>query len=564
LLHCRIICGFTADRANRRRYGRKPEFWSRFEVNMGFSTRMNRRNMILGSVASGAILASGAVLADDAALPHDAEAPFSFDILTDLARAKAAEPYAEAPRPEGFLGALDYDDYRLIRFRTDRARWADGDGPFHVHAFHTGWLFGEPVRLYEVTEAEDGAIARPMIFTTEDFEYLNELADRVPEGAELPGVAGFRLNTPLNHPRYFDELVSFLGASYFRALGRDSRYGLSARGLALNTAGPVPEEFPRFSRFYLQYTTEGGAAAIVHALMESPSVTGAYRFVIRPGETTEMDVTARLFFRADVTELGIAPLTSMFLFNGVNRGRFDDFRPRVHDSDGLRIVQRGGDVIWRPLNNPRRLAGSYFVEDSPVSFGLHQRERDFANYRDAEAHYEMRPSLDVVPLGDWGPGHVRLVEIPTELEVEDNIVAYFIPEGPVTAGDTREFAYQLRWGNLPENPAADLAHIAETRAGAGGVSGVVNPANKRKFVIDFKGGLLGRLQSDADVAPIVSVAGGTLVHVTLEPVDAGSMWRMVLDVTADDSELVELSAHVAGYGRKLTETWIYQWIKADA
>ncbi|WP_322894242.1 MULTISPECIES: glucan biosynthesis protein G [unclassified Yoonia] len=536
---------------------------------MNYSTLMSRRNLLQVSAASAAMMLAsrgGAqeVAAEDSASAALTSEPFSFETLTELAQAHAADAYVEPTPPEGFLGALDYDDYRLIRFNADRARWAESDAPFQVHAFHTGWLFGEPVKLFEVTRDGDSAAATPMIFSTDDFEYLNELADRVPAHAELPGVAGFRLNAPLNHPDRFDELVSFLGASYFRALGRDSRYGLSARGLALNTAGPVPEEFPRFTRFYLERDPQGAAQTVVYALLDSPSVSGAYRFVIRPGDTTEMDVTARLFFRADVGEMGIAPMTSMFLYNGINRTGFDDYRPRVHDSDGLRIVQRGGDVIWRPLNNPVRLAGSYFAEDGPVSFGLHQRERDFAKYQDAEAHYEMRPSLEVVPTSDWGPGHIRLVEIPTDLEVNDNIVAYFIPEGDVKAGDAREFSYRLRWGDLPESDTAELAHVVETRAGAGGVSGVVNAANKRKFVIDFKGGFLSRLSADDDVAPIVSVTGGELVNVTLGTVEGHDIWRMVLDVIAGEGGVVELSAHVAGYDRKLTETWLYQWIRNDA
>lgn len=527
---------------------------------MKFSTTMNRRSLLQGSAAVAAILVADHGLAQEAGTSE----AFSFDALTEMAQARAAAPYAESARPEGFLGDLDYDDYRLIRFNADRARWADTDAAFHVHAFHTGWLFGEPVKLFEVTQGTDGAVAAPMTFTTADFEYLNELADRVPDNAELPGVAGFRLNTPLNHPDRFDELVSFLGASYFRALGRDSRYGLSARGLALNTAGPEPEEFPRFTRFYLERDTNNAGQAIVYALLDSPSVAGAYRFAIRPGDTTEMDVTARLFFRADVREMGIAPLTSMFLYNGINRAGFDDYRPRVHDSDGLRIIQRGGDVIWRPLNNPSRLAGSYFAENGPVSFGLHQRDRNFADYQDAEARYEMRPSLDVVPSGDWGPGQIRLIEIPTDLEVNDNIVAYFIPEGAIGAGDTREFSYTLRWGNLPESETAELAHVVDTLAGAGGVSGVVNPENKRKFVIDFKGGILARLSAADDVAPVVSISSGELVSVTLDPVEGGDIWRIVIDVIAQDSDIVELSAHIAGYDRKLTETWLYQWVREDA
>lgn len=532
---------------------------------MNFLTLMNRRRLLLGSAATAAIMIAGAAQAQtDLPAAAAPPAPFSFERLTAIAQEQAQTPYVTAARPEGFLGALDYDDYRLIRFNAERARWAQTDAAFHVHAFHTGWLFGKPVELFDVTADGDDLIATPMTFSTRDFEYLNELADRVPADAALPGVAGFRLNTALNHPDRFDELVSFLGASYFRALGRDSRYGLSARGLALNTAGPIPEEFPRFTQFYLQ--RHGADANVtVYALLDSPSVSGAYRFVITPGQITQMDVTARLYFRADVQELGIAPLTSMFLYNGVNRAGFDDYRPRVHDSDGLQIVKRDGDIVWRPLNNPAQLAGSYFAENGPVSFGLHQRERDFAHYQDAGAHYEMRPSLDVVPTHDWGPGHVRLVEIPTDLEVNDNIVAYFIPQGAIKAGDSREFGYSLRWGTLPPTPQTDLAYVAETRAGAGGVSGVVNDQNKRKFVVDFKGGLLARLPDDAAVEPVINVIGGTVASATFGPVDDGALWRLVLDVRADDAtQIIELSAHIAGFGRKLTENWLYQWVRSDA
>ena len=516
--------------------------------------RLSRRFFLQCSVAAAAFGSANLAHAQEAAA-------FSFDLLTDQARENASRNYAPAVRPSGFLGTLDYDAYRLIRFRNDRALWSNSESPWRLHAFHTGWLFGDPVTLFEV---QDG-ISMPVIFSTADFEYLEGLAEAVPADAELPGIAGFRLNAPLNHPARFDEVISFLGASYFRALGRDSRYGLSARGLALNTAGPAPEEFPRFSRFYFERDPQNAQIVTIYALLDGPSVSGAYRMVMRPGTVTEIEVTARLFFRAEVTELGIAPLTSMFLFSGLNRAGFDDYRPKVHDSDGLRIVQPGGDVIWRPLNNPARLAGSYFAETSPLSFGLHQRDRDFSSYEDAGARYDRRPSLDVVPLGDWGPGFVRLVEIPTDLEINDNIVAYFIPEGTITAGHSREFSYLLRWGDLPLDPGSDLAHISETRAGIGGVSGVELPTDERKFVIDFTGGLLSRLGPDetTEVAPVVSVAGGELVYATLEKVEGTDIWRLVVDVTAGSDGIVELSAHIAGFGRKLSEIWLNQWIAVD-
>ncbi|MCA1777643.1 MAG: glucan biosynthesis protein [Loktanella sp.] len=476
--------------------------------------RLSRR-MFLGSSVATLALLSGHPVAAQSGEGED----FSFDALTESARAAATDPYEEPVVADDLFSSFDYDDYRMIRFRTERARWADTQGPWRLHAFHTGWLFGEPVSLFEIV---DGKVV-PMTFTTRDFEYLGELADRVPAETSLPGVAGFRLNGPLNHPARYDEIVSFLGASYFRALGRDNRYGLSARGLAVNTAGPEPEEFPRFSEFYIARDPQGGPVVTIYARLDGPSVT-------------------------------------------INRADYDDYRPRVHDSDGLRIVQQGGDVLWRPLNNPDRLSGAYFSEQNLTSFGLHQRARGFDAYQDASARYDLRPSLEVEPIGDWGPGFVRLVEIPTDLEVNDNIVAYFIPDGPVAAGDAREFSYRLRWGDLLTDPTEDIAHVVETRAGAGGVSGVEAALDERKFVVDFDGGVLSRLSvEDQDsITPVVTVSGGDLVFSTLEPIDEEGRWRMVVDVRADAGAIVELSAHVAGFGRKLSEVWVCQWVVANA
>lgn len=497
--------------------------------------------------------------AEPAAAPQDAAAQqFSFDLLTEEMRRLAAQPHVTAPPPEGFLGALNYDDYRLIKFRDDHARWNEPGSQFRLAAFHMGWLFPEPVRIFEVAEG----MATEMRFTTDDFEYLGDLAKKVPEHGSLPGVAGIRLNTPLNRPDKFDELVAFVGASYFRALGRNSAYGLSARGLALNTATAQGEEFPRFSRFYTERGPLGSASVTVYATLEGPSVTGAYRFVITPGEATRMDVTARLFFRQDVAELGLAPLTSMFLFSEKNRSDFDDYRPNVHDSEGLRIVRADGDVIWRPLNNPPQLTGSYFAETAPRAFGLHQRDRNFDNYQDTGAHYERRPSLNVEPLSDWGTGNVRLVEIPSDLEGNDNIVAYWVPEAPAKAGDSREFAYRLSWGDLPHDDAEALAFVHETRSGHGGFSGAETVKGTRKFVIDFKGGMLAALDAKATVEPIVTLTGGELLGTTLEKINGTDIWRLVIEAGAADGAIVEMGAHIAGYDRKLTETWLYQWINA--
>ncbi|WP_128254099.1 glucan biosynthesis protein [Falsirhodobacter deserti] len=485
--------------------------------------------------------------------------PFSFDMLTDEMREAATQPYKEPQRPAGVLGDLKYDDYRNINFRADHARWADDPtNLFRVAAFHMGWLYSQPVRMFEVS---DGA-ATEMHFSTDDFEYYNDLADRFQPHLELPGIAGFRLSTPLNRPDIFDELVAFLGASYFRALGRGNSYGLSARGLVVNTATNQQEEFPRFSRFYLEHPADGSNTVIVYATLDSPSVTGAYRFVITPGEETVMLVTARIFARQDVAQLGIAPLTSMYLYSNTNRSAFDDFRPNVHDSDGLFIERLSGDRVWRPLNNPPRLSGSYLAEESPRSFGLFQRDREFENFQDLEARYERRPSALVEPMGEWGKGTVRLVEIPTDSEVNDNIVVFWIPEGSFNKGDSREFAYSLRWGALASETHDRLAFVTETRTGVGGVSGLNNGENFRKFVIDFRGGVIANLPVDAKLDPVINVGNGTLEHSSLVRIPSTDMWRLVLDVRAGKGQVVELAAHIAGYGRKLSETWLYQWMNA--
>lgn len=522
------------------------------------SASLSRRSLLASLGAGGLLLCSVSLprsaVAQD--VPATTGEPFSFDLLTEEMRALSAHPHAVAERPASFLDDLTYDDYKLIQFLPKRARWEDTDANFRIHAFHMGWLFEEPVRMFEVADG----MARPLTFTTDDFEYLGDLPARVPQHADLPGVAGFRLNAPLNRADLFDEVVAFLGASYFRALGRGNAYGLSARGLAINTGLSTAEEFPRFSRFYLERPAPFAQEVVVCAALESASCTGAYRFVIRPGQETVMEVTARLFFRQAVEQIGVAPLTSMFLFSEKNRANFDDYRPNVHDSDGLKILRRDGDVLWRPLNNPPRLTGSFFVEENPAAFGLMQRDRDFANYQDASAHYERRPSVLVEPLGDWGKGAVRLVEIPTDLEVNDNIVAFWVPEAAVKAGETREFAYRLHWGDLSPDPQADIAYVLETRSGAGGVSGVENTEGTRKFVIDFAGGLLAALPEDAEVDPVTNVAGGEIVTSTLSKIPGTAVWRLVLDVKGTDGATVELVAHVSGYGRKLTETWLYQWI----
>ncbi|SNS50808.1 glucan biosynthesis protein [Tropicimonas sediminicola] len=532
----------------------------------GKTVGLDRRTFLgrlLGTAALGSLVGGVPALAQQADAPAaegapaatPAEAPFSFDTLTEMMRAESREAPVEVEKIGNFLAELDYDEFQRIRFDPDRTRWADNPD-FHMNAFHLGWLFKEPVHVYEIIDGQ----ARPMSFSTADFIY-SDLKTDVPADFEMSGVAGIRLMTPLNRADKFDELVSFLGASYFRALGRGTVYGLSARGLAVNTGRPEGEEFPRFSDIWLERPANGTGSVTLYAALRSASVTGAYRFVIRPGETTEMDVTARLFLRKDIRHLGIAPLTSMYLFGGADPGAFDDFRPAVHDSEALVLNTASGETFYRPLNNPPQLASSFLGAQSPASFGLVQRDRAFQTYLDAEAHYDQRPSVIVKPLNDWGQGSVSLLEIPSDLEVNDNIVAMWVPNRETKAGEELEFSYRLYWGLAPEgNGSPDLARVLRTRVGKGGVSGVDGPSDRRKFVVDFAGGTLAELSGEAEVAPNVSIQNGEVVETVLSRIEDTGSWRLVIEARAADGAVVEMKASLEGYGHALSETWLYQWV----
>lgn len=528
---------------------------------------VNRRSVVCGVAGLLAASVSGLGLvhaqeqpAPPATGPEPAPQPypFSFDQLTERMRQKAGQPFQDetvelAPQ----IADLSYDQHRAIRFRPDHALW-HGESRFELQAFHMGWLFKQPVRIFEVRDAA----AHPVTFTGDDFEYRPPLDAANFAGLTMPGVAGFRLHYPLNRPDVMDELVAFLGASYFRGLGRGTLYGLSARGLAVNTATQVGEEFPRFTDFYIEKPKSDGASITIYVAMDSPSVTGAYAFTIVPGVETVMEVTARLFVRTDIERLGIAPMTSMFLYAENNRHAFDDYRPQVHDSDGLIIERASGEFLWRSLNNPASLANSYFIEETPRAFGLYQRDRGFEAYQDADAHYEQRPSLRIEPMGDWGRGAVQLVEIPSDLEVNDNVVAFWVPEGKATAGQSLEYRYRLIWGAL-ELDESSVARVIALRGGLGGVSGSDNDGALRKFVVDFEGGILGNLPGDSEVVAKTNISSGEIVHSAISRIGGTGVWRLAIDVRPNGDQPIEMNAHLSYGEQRLSETWLYQWRPAD-
>lgn len=480
----------------------------------------------------------------------DAE-PFDFDILTERARALAAAPYSP-PQVEmrDVMEDIDYDAHWKIRFREDATFSPPGSDAL-VQLFYPGRYFPEPVAIHLVEDETSRELTfGNRYFTMPSDSPARALGDRA-------GFAGFRVMRPDLGPDW----VSFLGASYFRTDGPSGQYGLSARGLAIDTGLGKPEEFPRFNAFWLAAPEDEGDSLTVYALLESPSVAGAYRFGLAPGadgagHTTS--VASRLFFRRTPERIGIAPLTSMYWYSQADRRHARDWRPEIHDSDGLALKTGTGERIWRPLNNPPVVRTSSFSDENPQGFGLIQRDREFAHYQDDGVFYHRRPSAWVEPLGDWGPGAVQLIEIPTDDETFDNVVAYWMPREMPSPGEMRSFDYRINWVERDPRPQ-DVATVVATWQGQGGIPGQDLPQGSAKMVIDFDGPALEGLTTEDGVEPVVTINGGRITsEVGAHHIVGASGWRMVFDYEVDGIGPAELRGYLRKDGEALTETWIAQ------
>lgn len=477
---------------------------------------------------------------------------FDYAALKGQAQARSRKAY-EKPRstlPKE-VEALDWDAYQSIRFRPDHALWRSDKLRFQAQFFHLGLFFKSPVRIYELADGQ-----------AQELAYVPEMFDQGQSGlaaARLPrdlGFAGFRLNFHTDLQR---DVSAFLGASYFRAVGGEWQYGLSARGLAIDTGAPKPEEFPDFIGFWLERPAAGSSSITVYALLDSPSIAGAYRFVITPGDTQVMDIDAALYPRTAIDRLGIAPCTSMFQVGENDRRMGYDWRGEIHDSDGLAMWTGNGEWIWRPLTNPRQLAFNAFQDSSPRGFGLLQRDRDFVHYLDDGVFYERRPSVWVEPTAGFGAGSVHLVEIPTDDETSDNIVAYWCPAEPFRAGEQRNYGYRLSWLDDIAFPDT-IGRATATWTGMGGRPGQPRPPGVRKFVIDFQGPVFAGLGREDGVEILVTASRGTVSNAYTHPVvDQRERWRALFDVQATGSEPVDMRAYLRLKDRALTETWIYQY-----
>ena len=471
--------------------------------------------------------------------------PFDRAWLEEEAQRLSQSPYQPMPDvPQGWQD-LTYDEYRWMWFNPQRGLWMDEDRPFKVDFFHPGLYFPRPVEVNVVNGAEAQTLAFDL-----------SLFDRTDQFPDLPitdtmGYSGLRLRAALERPDIFTEFAVFQGASYFRAIGTGMNYGLSARGLAIGTASEDGEEFPEFTRFWLEQPMPGDTTQVLHALLDGESCTGAYTFRITPGPVTRMDVEATLYPRVDLPNVGLAPLTSMFLYDQTNRAGHDDFRPAVHDSDGLMVHNGNGELLLRPLKNPEMLQVSSFVDTDPLGFGLVQRARDLADFEDFEAHYQRRPALWITPGENWGEGSVQLVEIPSELEIYDNIVAYWRPRGGLTVGEEFRFSYDMDWCAEPERPR-DVSRVMNTAIGGNW--------NRTQTLIAIDFADHETIDGDPeDFTKVVQSNRGTVTEGVLERNPGTGGLRLTFAVDLGDHTSMELRAQLLHEGEPVTEVWLYRW-----
>ncbi len=508
---------------------------------------LSRRELVALMAAFGLVGARSAH-AQEAGLAFAEPQPFSFERLVEQARTRANRAY-RAPVVTGaeILQKIDYDRHNKIRYREDRAVEISG-GKARLGLFHPGQFFPLPVTINLV----EGETSRELLYRPDYFDMPDDSPAR-----QLPadlGFAGFRV-MDTDSPR---DWLAFLGAAYFRSSGELDQFGQSARALAIDVAMPTAEEFPRFTDFFFDGSPSGGDLTI-YCSLDSQRVAGALRMDIARRGKVVMDIDARYFAREDIERFGVAPLTSMFWYSETNRERDADWRPEVHDTDGLELWTGTGERLWRPLNNPRAVMTSSFSDENPKGFGLMQRDRAFANYEDDGVFYEKRPSVWIEPRGDWGKGQVQLVEIPTDDEIHDNIVAYWLSEKPVRKGDRLAYNYRLHWAKDQPYPP-EVGTVTATRIGRGGIPGQPRPEGLWKIVVDFGGGPIGALEKfDEAVEAVVTASSGEVSNVACYSNKATDGWRAMFDFKPQNGDPADLRLYLQKNGEPLTETWLYQF-----
>lgn len=520
------------------------------------TANLSRRDLLSAAFATSVASLLGATgPAAAAQLKFGPAKPFSHAALTARARDLAGKVYMPPRRPAPeIVDQIAYEQHGKIKFRPDHALYGDDKGVYPITFFPVGKYFPKAIKMH----AFDGEKAAEVLYEPEYFDMPDDSpAAKLPEDT---GFAGFQIREAKSRPDWTkQDWVAFLGASYFRAIGSLNEYGLSARGVAIDTASPTAEEFPDFVEFYLQPASAEKQPVVVYALLDGPSITGAYKFTIRRTEGVIIDVEANLFVRKDIAKLGISPMTSMYWFSEYDKSYQLEWRRGAHDSDGLAMWSGTGERIWRPLVNPPSPSTSAFVDDNPRGFGLLQRNRDPKEFMDRYLNYERRPSLWIEPIGGWGQGAFHLVEFPTDHEDFDNVGCFWVPKEPIKAGQALEFRYRMFWNADEPYPAANLARPIATRIGRGGFPYTrANPPEIKRMVVEFAGGSLAGFSKDHKPEAVITPSRGVVSSIFLETTSWNDSWRLQFDIKAEGPEPVDIRAYLRDGETALTETWLFK------
>jgi len=494
------------------------------------------------AAALGAVNAVAPALAQDQA---GETAAFSGNNVYDLARALASKPFA-APAADlpSALDSLSYENFIAIRAKPEGLIWNDDSSGFVIEPLHRGSIFKTAVQIYLV----EGGASHKLNYDASQFDFgrLN-----LPSPPAKLDFSGFRLLRRSNSGET-QELATFQGASFFRSLAPSQNFGVTSRGLTIRTGDARGEEIPVFRAFWIEKASRAANALTVHALLDSESVAGAYRITIHPGDATIIDVEGSLFPRATIDNYGLAAMSATCFFNPVDRRGDDDVRNAAAELSGLQMLTGAGEWVWRPVSNRNNLQISEFVDSNPKGFGFLQRDRDFDDFYDLSQHWERRPSLWIEPIGDWGPGSVELVEIPSDNENAQNMIAFWRSKTPLAKGQQADFAYRQFWCWSP--PAAPpVATTADSRGGHG-----VSP-KERRFLIEFSGGILGDAPRMADAKANLSVSPGKIVAQRLYPAMDRKKCYVQFDIDVGGETACELRLTLEAQGAPISETWLYRW-----
>lgn len=489
-------------------------------------------------------------------------ATFDYEVVIDKAKTLAQHPYEAPPPIPKFLQELTFTQYQGIRFKPERSLWRESQSRFQIMLVPTGLYYTHPVKINVV----DAKGVHPLAFQKDYFNF--ELGDGGEIEKKIPpdvGFAGFKLTFPFKSRDVQNQFMVFAGASYFRGVGANNAFGISARGIAVDTGLPSGEDFPSFIEFWLERPDPAAKSMTVYGLLNGASVTGAYRFVITPGVVTKMTVQATLFTRKEIALLGVAPLTSMFYYGENTPRPMGEWRPEVHDSDGLLIHDgASGEWLWRPLIDPKRLQTDYFATDNVRGFGLLQRQDDFHAYQDASALYERRPSAWVEPRGDWGKGNVVLVQLPSPNETNDNMAAFWSPREKLGANRSLGLSYTLNFGD-DSITGETTGRTQNTFVGSGNMVGGGTVKGSLRIIVDFAEGPLASRPPKAPITPVVTAAeDGQVIESFVEYVEPAHKWRLSLLVKRAPNKPLSLRGFLKEGDKTLTETWTYYLPALDA